>query len=67
MCYASAGLEGLEVCLVLKEPSGVMCYRQQELTIDSFAFSMVKTARPTTVIGLNLALSDHQYQYQDWY
>ena len=60
-----AGLEGPGLCLVLNELSGVMCYQQQEVTIDSFASNMVKAAKPTTVIDLNLPLKDQQYQYQD--
>ena len=62
---ASAGLEGPDLCLVLKELSGVMCYQQQKLTIDSSASIMVKAATPTTVIDLNSALGNQQYQYQD--
>ena len=32
MCDASVGHEGRGLCLILKELSGVMCYRKHELT-----------------------------------
>ena len=37
MCNVSAGLEEPDLCLVLKELSGVISYWHQELTIDSSA------------------------------
>ena len=63
MCDASAGLEGPDLRLALKELSGVT-YRSWllELTVDSSASNIMKTAIPTTVIDPNSPLGNQQYQ-----